>query len=220
MMRKRLLDDRTRVAMPILIFLPIYLIWFKFIELVPFRFCIRTDLLLDKSIPFIKQFAIPYFLWFLFIPLVGAYLVFYDKEEYKRFQALLISGMVFFLILNTFFPTGLILRPAYVAGRDIFATMVRFLYSIDTSTNVFPSIHVYTSVVAYVCMFRSTGTLACKRSCRIMVALISVSIILATMFLKQHSVLDVFFGIAMCPILDHVVRKGEVKDVALYGNRW
>ncbi|MCR5594236.1 MAG: phosphatase PAP2 family protein [Lachnospiraceae bacterium] len=206
-MIKKFYKERLKTALPILIYLPVYFIWFGMIELLPYRDFLRTDMGIDRSIPFIRQFIVPYFLWFLFVPGVGIYLLFKDKEEFKIFQILLIAGMTLFLVINTLMPTGINLRPHTVPGNDIFSVLVRFLYSIDTSTDVLPSIHVYNTIVACSCIFESKDKFAKSRPCRIAVIVITVLIILSTVFLKQHSVLDVVFGIAMYPFWDIIIRK-------------
>ena len=74
--------------------------------------------------------------------------------------------------------------------------MVQWLYTTDTSTNLFPSIHVYNSIAVNMAVWHSE-LLRNKRGIRIGSAVLMVSIILSTMFLKQHSVFDVVTGIAL-----------------------
>ena len=213
---RHILNEKLKTAMPILLFIPVYLVWFKIIELVPFRYCYRTDIGLDDALPFIKYFIVPYFAWFAYIPAVGVYLLFGDEKEFKSFSRMMISGMVIFLVLNTFFPTAVSLRPAYIGKADFFGKLVAYLYSIDTSTNVFPSIHVYTTVTALVCLNRSRTRLVEERIKRTAVGLISVCIILATVFLKQHSLLDVIFGFIMCACINHANNRTMSRGATKY----
>ncbi|MCR5784986.1 MAG: phosphatase PAP2 family protein [Eubacterium sp.] len=198
------MKEKIKTALPVLLFMPVYLIWFRIIEYVPFKFCIRTDFAIDEVFPFIRYFIIPYVAWFCYIPAVGIYLLFKDTEEFKSFQRLMIWGMVAFLLLNTFFPTAISLRPTRVIGSGLCAELVKGLYSVDTSTNVFPSIHVYTTVVAFLCMSRTSSKAGENKLVRAMIGIMSVSIVLATIFLKQHSLLDVLFGFLMCLMMNGI----------------
>ena len=103
----------------------------------------------------------------------------------------LISGMTIFLIISTIFPNILHLRPDTLPRDNIFSRMVENLYATDTPTNVMPSIHVYNTLAIMASLLRSKGKIAAMPAVKIPCLILSASIILATMFLKQHSVLDV-----------------------------
>ena len=84
--------------------------------------------------------------------------------------------------------------------------MVRQLYAVDTSTNVLPSIHVYNSLGAYIAISHCSK-LKQYRWVQILTLLLTISIILSTMFLKQHSVIDVVAGFIMAGVLYLIVYK-------------
>lgn len=100
-------------------------------------------------------------------------------------------------------PTGLYLRPYRVYGNDIFAQAVRLLYATDTPTSVCPSIHVFNSVTLMLAYYRSRIFDAPQRRwMRPAAAVLCVSIVLATVLLKQHSCIDVMMGILLALVLD------------------
>ena len=100
-------------------------------------------------------------------------------------------------------PTGLYLRPYRVYGNDIFAQAVRLLYATDTPTSVCPSIHVFNSVTLMLAYYRSRIFDAPQRRwMRPAAAVLCVSIMLATVLLKQHSCIDVMMGILLALVLD------------------
>ena len=78
------------------------------------------------------------------------------------------------------------------------------LYRTDTATNIFPSIHVFNSIAAHVAVAKNR-----KLGGNIWIRggsfLLMVSIILATMFLKQHSVLDVIAGTLLGVLMEQLV---------------
>lgn len=118
---------------------------------------------------------------------------------------MLVFGMSIFIIISIIMPTKLYLRP-YVMPRDnVFCDMVSYLYHIDTSTNVFPSIHVYNTCVAMQAVRRSHTRLFLKPGMRISIDIMSVLIILSTVFIKQHSMLDVAGGLILFVLADKLV---------------
>ena len=159
---------------------------------------------LDDQIPFCEYFIIPYVLWFLFnIVVVGWFVLNARKHEYYRLITALMLGMTAFLVVSVVYPNRLELRPDYVNTGNIFGKMVAVLYESDTSTNVLPSIHVYNTVV--LCHAINTCTkLRSRKAVLVSCNIFGVLIILSTMFLKQHSVIDVCLGLVMAMLLQIV----------------
>ena len=150
----------------------------------------------DDYIPFIEIFIIPYLLWFVYVSGTVLYFFFTDKQGFYRICTLLITGMTLFLIICTIFPNGLNLRPSTFARDNIFVDLVRFIYRADTSTNVLPSLHVYNSIGCYIAI-RNSQKLRQYKWVQNGSLVLTVSIVLSTMFLKQHSVVDVIAAIVM-----------------------
>lgn len=71
---------------------------------------------------------------------------------------------------------------------------MKALYESDTPTNILPSIHVYNSVAVFLAL-NSSPQLSRWKKVRFSCGLLSGLIILSTMLLKQHSVVDVSLGI-------------------------
>lgn len=153
---------------------------------------------LDDKIPFVEYFIIPYLLWFLFFAVVYLYLGFTNKREYYQYFFLLAIGMTLFIVISILFPNGQNLRPQIDPDKNVFTAMVASIYRTDTSTNIFPSIHVYNAVVAQYAIMHNKQI---SRSWKISGFILTVLICLATVFLKQHSVIDGIGGIAMAVVL-------------------
>ena len=113
--------------------------------------------------------------------------------------------MTMALLFYAIVPNGLALRPRYVPGNDIFSNAVRSLYRTDTPMNVCPSIHVFNSVTLMLAYYRTRCFDAPRlRWMRPAAAVLCVSITLSTMLLKQHSVIDVVFGMLLAFALDTI----------------
>jgi membrane-associated phospholipid phosphatase len=112
--------------------------------------------------------------------------------------------MTIFLIISTVYPNGHYLRP-YVFERDnIFTRLCAFLYNTDTATNLFPSIHVYNSVGVHLAVVKSERFGNDKKA-KTISFLLMFSIILSTMFIKQHSTFDVLTALLLCAVMYRVV---------------
>ena len=174
----------------------IYMPWFSWLEkhVTSNYFVIHS--VFDDYIPFIEIFIIPYLLWFVYVSGTVLYFFFTDKQGFYRICTLLITGMTLFLIICTIFPNGLNLRPSTFPRDNIFVDLVRFIYRADTSTNVLPSLHVYNSIGCYIAI-RNSQKLRQYKWVQNGSLVLTVSIVLSTMFLKQHSVVDVIAAIVM-----------------------
>ena len=151
----------------------------------------------DDFIPFNEVFVIPYLLWFPFIAGTMLYFIFLgEKDEYYKLTANLAMGMTIFLLVSYLYPNILQLRPYDFPRENVLTDLVRWLYQTDTPTNVLPSIHVFNSLACSLALFHDRS-LRDKKWLQVSSMGLTLSIILATMFLKQHSVLDVCLGMAM-----------------------
>ena len=70
---------------------------------------------------------------------------------------------------------------------------MEYTYSIDTNTNVFPSVHVLGVMAALAAVWHTPGLQ--KPAWRWGVTLYGLVIIAATVFVKQHAAIDVLSGI-------------------------
>lgn len=155
---------------------------------------------LDDIIPFCEYFIVPYFFWFAFVAIACVWFFFKSREELIQLALSLIIGMSLTVIFYFIYPNGLgNLRPEAFPRDNIFTDLVRFLYSTDTSTNVCPSLHVYNTIVVVVAVFNS-HTFKHHNAMKITVSVIGLLICASTMFLKQHSVIDVIAatGLSVC----------------------
>ena len=184
----------------------IYMPWFIWLESranLPYHV---IHVRLDDLIPFSEVFIVPYLLWFVYVAAVFVYLFFqFDKKkEFYQYCIFLFTGMTLFLVVSTVYPNGHLLRPASFERHNIFTFAIQMLYRTDTATNIFPSIHVFNSIAAHVAVAKNR-----KLGGNIWIRggsfLLMVSIILATMFLKQHSVLDVIAGTLLGVLMEQLV---------------
>lgn len=185
-----------------ILYLPLYLLCFFWLESVNTKDYYVVESGLDRLIPFCEIFIIPYVLWYFYVIGTVLYFFFTNKRDFTRLCIFLFVGMTICLAVYYFWPNGHHLRQnlATLGRENIFTRAVGFLYSIDTSTNVCPSIHVLNSVGCCISIFHSNA-LKEKKWLRGSTLVLTVAICLSTMFLKQHSIIDVFWGLALSLVM-------------------
>lgn len=173
-----------------------YLVGFAIVENAGHRHYHIIHSVIDDMIPFCEYFIVPYYLWFAYIAAGILFFIFWntDKTEYDKLCCSLAIGMTLFLIVSCVYPNAQDLRPTVFARNNIFVDVVKSLYRTDTPTNILPSIHVYNSLVMFYAL-NSCRMLQDKKWVRGGALVLTILIIASTMFLKQHSVVDVSMGI-------------------------
>ncbi len=198
----------------ILAYMVFYLMGFMILENAEHRHYHIIHSWLDDQIPFCEYFIIPYLLWFVYMVVGVCWFVFRakDKREYYKLVSVMALGMTIFLVVSCVYPNKQDLRPTVFANNNIFTQLVKLVYQIDTPTNVLPSIHVFNSLVLFYAV-NASPQLKDHRLVRFFTGFLAVMIVLSTMFLKQHSVVDVSLGILMSVTLqglcDYVFQRGS-----------
>lgn len=201
--------ERYKHAIPLIIYAFIYCSWFAFLEKTVTYPQTIIHVWIDDFIPFCEWFVIPYFLWFVYVSAAVFYCFFKNKQEYCRTCVFLFTGMTIFLVISTLWPNGHHLRPYEMPRDNVFTQILACLYKVDTPTNLWPSIHVYNSIGAHLTVVRCPE-LAGKRVIRIGSFTLCASIILSTVFIKQHSVFDVLTAFVMALVMYLVVYQFDI----------
>ncbi len=178
-----------------LLFLPAFLICFFALEkLIPpekVRWWVSTPM--DTAIPFAEIFVIPYCLWYPLLLSTGLILLFRDAAAFKKYMLFLSLSFGAALLICLIIPNGQALRPALFPRENLLTALVGALYRADTPTNVFPSMHVLGSVAAAGAALISPS----MRRLRYIWIALALAVCLSTMFIKQHSALDVLGALAL-----------------------
>lgn len=160
---------------------------------------------LDLYIPFVKEFIIPYVFWYFYVAGTVLYFGFKSKNDYYKLISLLAIGEAAALVVYFLYPQCQKLQPV-ITQNDIFSRSIKFLYSIDAPNDVCPSLHVFNSIVVHLCIVKSVlfkNNKALKISSFIAMILICAS----TVLIKQHSIVDVFFGTILALALFLIIEK-------------
>ena len=178
----------------------IYLPWFCYLEDTVTRNYRVIHTWMDDLIPFCEYFIIPYLIWFVYVGSTVMLFFFKNTQDFYRTCAYLFTGMSLSLLICTLVPNGTDMRPAVDPEKNLCSWLVSLIHKADTSTNIFPSIHVFNSIAVHISILRSQYLKDC-RWIRPVSLVIAVSVCLSTVFLKQHSVVDVIGGMVLAYVL-------------------
>lgn len=187
--------DQTR-HLWLLLYWPIYGLFFFFVEKV-YRpegyYSVYCPL--DDAIPFCEAFLIPYLFWFVYLIGMHVYTLIYDVSAFKKMMYFIMITYSATIIIYLLFPTCQDLRPAEFERDNMLVRFMASYYAFDTNTNVCPSIHVTGSLAV---MFTSFHCKDFGKGTKVVFAVTGVLIAISTVFVKQHSILDLLAALPLC----------------------
>ena len=149
---------------------------------------------LDAKIPFLPVFIIPY------LSAYAQWIVCYITVArsgrdycYKVIGAEMVSRLII-CVCYVLLPT--IMVRGTITGIDPFSQLTALLYRIDAPTNLFPSNHCLES---YICL-RTALEMKRGRGYKIAMTIMSILVILSTLFVRQHLILDLFGSVLVAEI--------------------
>ena len=154
---------------------------------------------LDLQIPFCEWFVIPYVLWFPYIIFTMVLAVMSGKKGFLHSCAIIYLSICIPMIFCLFVPNGIPieLRPDFEAlGRNNPAIwLVKFIYLVDSPPrNCMPSMHVSVSCALFFTIL-TNKQIPWRKWLIPCSFLLSALICAATVLIKQHSILDVYYGV-------------------------
>ncbi len=163
---------------------------------------------IDRKIPLIPIFIVIYIIsyaqWFL-----GYWAVAREEKTFARrvFSAEIIAkgiSLAFFLAM----PTIMVREP--VVGTDIFSRLTAMIYSADTPTNLFPSLHCLESWI----LFRSAFGI--KKLGKWVIwahAIFGILVFFSVLFVRQHLILDIPGAIIVGELSLYIARRFKTERI-------
>ncbi|MDD6879235.1 MAG: phosphatase PAP2 family protein [bacterium] len=161
-------------------------ITYFFVKFSPIKVNIIGSSINDK-IPFISYFIYPYISWYLMLFLIPFILSIRDDKKFNiylktTFVCICVATIIYFL-----YPTAII-RDG-IETHTFTDKIVNVIYLLDTpNVNCFPSMH---CIISFIFIFVTIRNGNLSRSFRVITFFWSLLVILSTMFVKQHIILDV-----------------------------
>ena len=150
----------------------------------------------DEMIPFVPHFIFPYVSWYAILFFMPFVLYLYSLETYALYvmslvMVNLITGVVYLVYPTTFD------RPD-PEGDGVSVKLVRKIYSMDTKILIcMPSLHCSLSTLF---ILAAAFAIEVPLVLRLVIIVISFLIILSTVFVKQHMVIDVITAVPLSVI--------------------
>ncbi|MEI6462692.1 MAG: phosphatase PAP2 family protein [bacterium] len=160
----------------------------------------NLETIVDKYIPLIPVFVIPYLFgllfWFSTIVIVNLKA---DKSYARKFNIVVIVASVLSVIIYLVIPT-FVIRPE-ITGTDFFSSILNLVYSNDRVNNAAPSGHTFYTLLC------SLGLYRIFPKQKYLWIIISILIISSTVFTKQHNIMDVVLGLLFGLVIYRVVNR-------------
>lgn len=161
---------------------------------------------LDDLIPFREEFVIFYAGWYVLIVFSLLYFALYNVESFRNLSKYIIITQVVAMAAYILYPTRQDLRPAVFPRENFFSWIMGIIYSVDTNTGVCPSLHVAYSMGIGSVWVREKDV---KPVWKVLMVILVILISLSTAFVKQHSFVDIFFGVLLGIFADLIIFRKE-----------
>ena len=168
----------------------------------------------DIAIPFVPQMVIFYL--YLFYPLAILTMLYFAFIDYRKGYALgwslvAINGIA--ILIYIVFPVSTFSYRqellAYPLVDNFWASQVYHIFATDTSFNCFPSLHAAVSAICFCTWFQYAKVNPSKATKAVATAafVIAAGVILSTLFIKQHYIVDEIAGIAIAWVIGTLLFK-------------
>ena len=188
----RIREPRFSHALLWLTWVVYFVLYFLTENLIPAERCHVMHCFLDDLMPFCEYFAIFYVGWYLLVVGSLAYYFFYDPRRFSQLELYIFITQILAMACYIIFPSRQDLRPEVFPRENVLTWIMGIIYSFDTNTGVCPSLHVAYSLAILSVVWKDENV---TKIWKLLLALLVVLISLATAFVKQHSMVDVFAAI-------------------------
>ncbi|GAA0084492.1 hypothetical protein UT300007_09310 [Clostridium sp. CTA-7] len=166
----------------------------------------NLSIALDKKIPFLSIFIFPYIYWYIYIFVGLIFILLKNRRNYMRALLAISIGMCVCYLIYYLFPVEIV-RPTIISN-SLPNKLISIIYENDRPFNCFPSIHVLNTYI----IMRYTSKKD-NKSWFYYTQAIGILIILSTLFIKQHFILDGIAGIFLGEVVILASRKIEDKHL-------
>ena len=163
----------------------------------PNRVFLETPL--DRALPVVPIFAIPYV---SLIPYIGVSLLVFLFFRVRVYRSAALTMIIVWFISYAFyfFLQSYIARP-HITGTDPFSGMIRSIYAADQPYNDFPSLHTSLSTIIAIHWWRF------DRRIGVAAAVWTALIVASTVLVKQHYLADVGGGLVLAGVTSFLVMR-------------
>ena len=128
----------------------------------------------------------------------------YNKKVFDRYIVTCLIYALFEGIIFILLPTTMTREPLVV--DSISTWIINIIYKVDTPVNLFPSAH---CALAILFIISTLDVKEIKKEYKILITITSVLIMLSTVFIKQHVIVDVLGAFIIVPMY-YIIRKKKI----------
>ncbi len=184
-----------------------FALYFLTENLIPQAHCHVLHNRLDDLIPFTEAFVIPYVFWFFLVAGSLLFYILYDAELFRRLQCFIMVTQAVAMLVYIVWPNMQDLRPDPFPRANAFTWALSIIYAFDTPTGVCPSLHVAYSLGIASVFLKDPEV---QRGWKVFIVCAVIVISAATAFVKQHSVVDIFWALPL----------GLLAEILVFGGWW
>ena len=185
-----------------------FTLYFLTENLIPVEKCTPVWSPLDDVIPFCEYFLIFYGGWYLLIVGSLIYFALYNPDNFKNMSKFIFATQMIAMAIYIIYPTRQDLRPTEFANNNIFTYIIGTIYKFDTNTGVCPSLHVAYSIGIASTFLKEKSVTKMVKS---LIVFFCFMVCISVAFVKQHSVVDIYWAIPVCIVAEWITFGGYWK---------
>ena len=166
---------------------------------------------IDLYIPFIPYFVYFYIIWYLAIILIPYLLYLKDKLMFYKYYLSYILTIIISGIIYIIYPTK-ILRPNIITN-NIYTFLVKTIYKLDNPPiNLLPSMH---CSFCFLFIFSTLLNKNIEKKYRLIILILSILIILSTVFIKQHLIIDIIASFIVSSLTFILIKYTKLNQILI-----
>lgn len=157
---------------------------------------------IDNKIPFISVFVYPYILWYLMLVIVPYLFYRYSEKDFNKYYITTFISVIVVSLIYVFYPTTI--NRAAIDATTVSGYIVKLIYTVDTPIlNCFPSMH---CLISFIFIYVSLNTRKMPKWLKLGIIILSILVIVSTLFIKQHVLVDVISAFAISIVIYTIVK--------------
>ena len=163
---------------------------------------------LDELTPFLPGFIYIYVAWYISLIVIPYYIYYKDKNSFNKYVvtfiiSTIICGIIFVVYPNT-------IKRADITGGGITNFIIKIIYYLDYPVNCLPSIHCLYSFLYIFAIFDTKKVT--PTYIKIIITVFSISVVLSTLFIKQHVIVDALASLIISTVVWIIVDKFRMHE--------
>ena len=179
-----------------------FALYFLTENLIPPEKCHLIHIWLDDKIPFCEYFLVFYVGWYVLVFGSLLWTGLYDIKKFRQIQIYIMITQALAMAIYILWPSRQDLRPEVFPRENAFTWLLGLIYAFDTSTGVFPSLHVAYSLGILSAFLHDRDF---SKVGKALITLFVLGVCASVCFVKQHSAADVLGAIPVCLIAEYFV---------------